>query len=113
MFKQENFEEELAFGMQEKLISNAIDEKNIVFNKFARAIDCLNIVASLFDELGLVKEAEFATQLLEAVSNKKSHEDPTSEKMVKNLKEKGWVFDEDCDDAKDEVELPFKRNMDY
>ena len=145
MFKSKiNFADEIAESMQSNL-SNALIKKEASDNgdekmkKFSSALDQLNQVAILFDELGLDKEAEAATILLEVVAAKKKVKKKTksksthtksksksspakkkktvdeavkdldSEKMLDNLKHKGWVFN--ADDGLD-VELePAKEDM--
>ena len=112
MFDKKDFSAEIATSMQSNLVGNGIEKQAEQINKFAKALDYLNHVAEIFDELGLRKEAEATTTLLEVVAKKKSKtksksktktksrakkSDPatkglTSNKMVENLKEKGWVF---------------------
>jgi hypothetical protein len=110
-------------------------------SKVAQAIEHLNVAAELFDDLGLLKEAEYTTALLEAIAAKKSkkkskkkspvkskkpskrqskrhsktklesdkmveHDSSmaglTSEKMLDNLANKGWVFNaDDYNDSQD------------
>lgn len=94
---------EIEQSMQDYLIANDKDEN---INKFAHAIDRLNAVAEIFDDLGLYSEAEATTQLIEVIAKKRGKKNKTTkktnkakntknlnpERMVKNLKEKGWVF---------------------
>ena len=113
-------------SMADHLVGNGIEKRAENINKFATALDKLAAVAELFDELGLVNEAEATTLLLEVVAKKKSKKpakskskhksksksrsskktDPateglTSEKMEENLKHKGWVFNADDNFADD------------
>lgn len=122
MFNKKDVSAELATSMETHLVSNGLEKQAEQMNKFAKALDYLNSVAEIFDELGLTKEAEATTTLLEVVAKKKSKKksktkpkskskrkssktrksDPatkglTSEKMVHNLAEKGWVFNADDD----------------
>lgn len=127
MFKNKDASAEIAASMESHLVSHVIEKRAEGMSKFARALDHLNSVAEIFDELGLTKEAEITTTFLVAVakkakkkpsksksksksskprpkakSKKRSTEGLTSEKMVENLKHKGWVFDADdgfADDA--------------
>lgn len=122
MFKIANSLDEIAASMEDNLVSEAVATRDISINKFAAAMDHLCAVAEIFDELGLSKEAEAATMLLEVIAKKKSkkpvksksskskskgkktmhkNKDLTPEKMIDNLKNKGWVFDEDCADVND------------
>ena len=127
MFIRKNASSEIEDLMESHLITHAVEKKEEHLNKFAKAIDYLNSVAELFDEIGLTKEAEAATTFLEIVAAKKSKKKPaksktktktkskpavkskkknttnnlSSEKMVDNLKEKGWMFN-DTDDGHDD-----------
>lgn len=119
MFDNKDVSGELAASMQGNLVSRGIEKQAEQMNKFAKALDYLNSVAEIFDELGLRKEAEATTTLLEVIAKKKNKKskptktktkskkskpskrsdpatkDLTSEKMEDNLKEKGWVFNAD------------------
>lgn len=123
MFDKKDVSAEIAASMQTNLVSHGIDKQAEQMNKFAKALDYLNSVAEIFDELGLRREAEATTTLLEVVAAKKSKKKSktkaktkvkskrrsksrkndsatkglTSDKMVNNLKEKGWVFNADDD----------------
>lgn len=127
MFNKKDASAEIAESMESHLVTHAIEKQAEQLNKFAKALDYLNSVAEIFDELGLRREAEATTTLLEVVAKKKSKKksktkakpvkskrksskprrsDPatkglTSEKMEDNLKEKGWVFNADDNDDED------------
>lgn len=112
MFNKKDISSELASSMESHLVGNTIEKQAEGLNKLATAIDHLNDAAETFDSLGLNKEAEALTTLLEIIAGKKSKKKPskskkkpskskksdpavkglTGEKMVENLKEKGWVF---------------------
>lgn len=116
MFIRKNAEAEIAAEMESKLITHAIEKRDYAIGKTAKAIEHLNVVAEIFDEIGMHKEAEVATMFLEALAAKKKKpakakpkkkpakkSDPavkglTSKKMVENEKEKGWVFNNDDHD---------------
>lgn len=116
MFNNKNASSEIADLMESHLITHAVEKKEEHINKFAKALDYLNSVAEIFDELGLLREAEATTTFLEALAKKKAKKKPsksktktkarksdqptkglTSKKMVSNLEEKGWVFNADDD----------------
>jgi hypothetical protein len=123
MFKNKDASAEIAASMESHLVTHAVEKQQEHINKFAKALDYLNSVAEIFDELGLQKEAEATTTFLEAIAAKKSKKhkskknkkssrskskktDPamrglTSKKMLDNLANKGWVFNADDDFAKD------------
>lgn len=125
MFIRKNASSEIEDLMESHLITHAVEKKEEHLTKFAKAIDYLNSIAEIFDEIGLTKEAEAATTFLEIVAAKKSKKKPakskskpkqkpvakskpkkkndlTSEKMVGNLKEKGWMFNEANDKHDDD-----------
>jgi hypothetical protein len=127
MFNKKDISSELAESMANNLVGNTIEKKAEGLNKLATAIDHLNDAAETFDNLGMNKEAEALTTFLEIIAGKKSKKkskpskskkkpskskksDPatkglTGEKMVDNLKEKGWVFNaEDHNDANDHTD---------
>lgn len=130
MFKYANSSEEIALNM-EKALATLDSEKQETesVEHFSKAIEHLNAASELFETVGLVKEAEATTRLLEVIAKKKkpkskptkskSKSKPkakstkktdeamkglTSEKMVSNLKEKGWVFNVDDLDLNDDHE---------
>jgi len=136
MFNEKDVSAEIAASMESHLVSHGMEKHAEQLNKFAKALDYLNSVAEIFDELGLRKESEAATTFLEIVAAKKSKKkskkkpvkpkvrskrksrarskksDPatkglTSEKMENNLKEKGWVFNADDDFNFGEDDLGF------
>lgn len=67
MFIRKNAEAELATSMESNLVSVAVDTKTISVKKLGTAVEHLSAAAELFDSVGLVKEAEYATKLLEMV----------------------------------------------
>lgn len=122
MFKNKDASAEIAALMESNLITHAVEKQQEHLGKFAKALDYLNSVAEIFDELGLRREAEATTTLLEVVAAKKSKKKPskskkskkpsksrrsrktdpatkglTSKKMLDNLAHKGWVFNVDDD----------------
>lgn len=133
MFKYANSSNEIAFNMEKTLAGlDAQKQEAEEADRFSKALDHLNKASELFEHAGLVKEAEATTRLLEVVAKKKkpSKSKPskskgkakskktepkatktnesvkglTSEKMVSNLKEKGWVFNVDDLDLNDDHE---------
>ncbi len=112
MFKHKPDINEIAAAMERHLVEGAINKQAQVEERLFKAADYLNSAAEIFDESGLVAQAELITAVLESLAAKKSKKKlkskpkkvepkknpfkkaPSSEKMVSNLKEKGWVFDE-------------------
>jgi len=127
MFNKKDISSELAESMASNLVGNTIEKRAEDLNKFATAIDHISDAAETFDNLGMNKEAEALTTLLEIIAGKKakkkskpnkSKKKPskskktdlatkglTGEKMVENLKEKGWVFNaEDHNNGNDHTD---------
>lgn len=84
-------------------------ESKSLEHKLSKTIINLTAAANLIDDCGFEKEAA----IISSIISKFSEVDPsvknlTPEKMVENLKEKGWVFnaDDGCvDDTPDEIEV--------
>jgi hypothetical protein len=70
MFIAGSFEEELAKGMEERLLANQSD-KQFQYEQLGKAADFLNAAAEIFDSTGFTKEAEILTQMLESLADKK------------------------------------------
>jgi hypothetical protein len=68
MYKIGSFEEELYRSMEKTLVKNQVENK-YGFDKLAQAADLLNAAASLFEEAGLVEEANEVTQVLQDLAN--------------------------------------------
>jgi hypothetical protein len=123
MFNKKSSEQEILESMEENLISNFLEKESKPLNKLDSAINHINIAAELFDDIGLTAEAEAITGFLEKFAKvkkkvKKTKSDAaskglTSEKMVKNLKEKGWVFNADDDINNVDIEQPATFEKDY
>lgn len=74
-----------------------------------KALKHLLIAAELLDEVGFEKHASIITSIMEKFAWEVPQSDPatsnlTSEKMVSNLEEKGWVFNVDDGDIVDVAE---------
>ncbi len=109
MFTKRSNVNEIADAMQRQLVDGAIDKLATAQAQLVKAADYLNAAAEIFDESGLSVQAEVVTAVLESLAGKKrkgkkskpkakakskTFKAPSSEKMVENLKHKGWVFDE-------------------
>lgn len=69
MFKIGSFEEEIASGMEKKLISNQLENK-YSFEKVAKAADFIHAAAELLDDTGFHIEAKDLTDILEKLAFK-------------------------------------------
>jgi hypothetical protein len=113
MFIKKSFVDEIATSMERQLVDGSINKQAEAQSQLVKAANYLNAAAEIFDESGLNIQAELITAVLESLAakkkvkskgkskpkTKKEKEAPkktelTSDKMVSNLKEKGWVFDE-------------------
>lgn len=134
MFQRKNASSEMETAFQEALVKNAVEEQTSNLTKVAEAIDLVASAAEIFDGVGMHKEAEYMTLVLESLAAKKKKKAPkakkkdeekeekaskskkkspdedakdlTSEKMEDNLKHKGWMFDVD-DNASDDDNFAF------
>lgn len=85
-------------------------EREPIVQKIAnesKAITCLIKAANLLDEIGLESQANVVTKLLEKISwnvPELDTSDLTSEKMIENIKNKGWVFNADDGEILEVVE---------
>lgn len=136
MFNKADASTEIAASMETNLVSSAIEKQAAPLTKFAIALDYLNSVAEIFDELGLNKEAEITTTLLEVIAKKKKTKPKskkkvrksrksdsatkglTSDRMEDNLKEKGWVFNADdghidVNEIDDDIYKAYRGSYDY
>lgn len=121
MFVKKSFADEIASSMQDHLVNSAetaalIEKQTKEQALIVQAADHLNAAAEIYDANGMMAEAELITGILEVLAAKKAKKKdknrakdkkskkpakkpvkkkaPSSEKMVQNLKEKGWMFDE-------------------
>jgi hypothetical protein len=67
MFKRGSIENELMVSMERQLFANQIENK-YSFNKLAKAIDCLDAAANIFDQAGMVKESNQVIKILQKVA---------------------------------------------
>lgn len=65
----DNIHDEIYHSMQNKLVSNQLENK-YAFNKVAKAADYLNNAAKLFDKAGMHKEAAEITNIIKDIYNK-------------------------------------------
>lgn len=68
MYKIGSFEEELYRSMEKTLVKNQTENK-YGFDKLAQATNLLYAAASLFEEAGMVEEANEVTQVLQDLAN--------------------------------------------
>jgi len=132
MFLRKNASSEMELAFQEALVKNAAEKETTGLTKVAEAIELVANAAEIFDSVGMYKEAEYMTLVLESLASKKKKKAPkakkkdedkeegekktsskskkkpdgdtkdlTSDKMVDNLKHKGWVFNADDNAADD------------
>ena len=82
--KQASWENEILQEMEKSLVKNAADMENEPLKKYASAIDSLNEAAETFDALGMAKEAELTTRLIEVVAGKKKPKKKVDKKPSKS-----------------------------
>jgi hypothetical protein len=91
MIKKSVFEEALIAGMQQQLIKQAKQEE---YDHLEKAADYLNSAAEIFEDMGMIKNAEQVLSILSKIAEKSGSQDRhtkglTPEKMVKNLEQHG------------------------
>ena len=67
MFKQGSIKDELMCSMEKELIASQLESQH-GFNKIAKALDCLNAAADIFDQAGMQKEAAEITKILKSIT---------------------------------------------
>ena len=67
MYKTASFEEELYQSMEKQLVANQVEDTHGM-KKLAKAVDYLNAAASIFDQAGLVEEAEAIVDVLKTLN---------------------------------------------
>jgi len=67
MYKQASVEDELYRSMEKSLVKNQT-ENRYGFDKLVKAIDLLSTAANIFDQAGMVKEANEITNILEGLA---------------------------------------------
>lgn len=85
---------------------NASFEENLEKEQINKAINYLSSAAASLNLVGLKKEAEMVMVLKDVCEGDEATEGLDSETMLKNLAEKGWVFNADdgaFEDEKDDV----------
>lgn len=74
MFKQGSVGDEVFRSMEKTLVKNQTENTHGL-NKLAKAVDYLNDAASIFDNAGMVDEANQITEVLQALSKSFEHGD--------------------------------------
>jgi hypothetical protein len=67
MFGRGNIEDELMRSMEKELVSHQLEEQR-GFNKLMKAVDYLNVAASIFDQAGFYKEASKITEIIKTTA---------------------------------------------
>lgn len=73
MFKTASFEDEIYRSMEKQLVSSQVENK-YGFNKLAKAVDCLNAAAEIFEQAGMSEEAAEITEVLHGLATQLSGE---------------------------------------
>lgn len=105
MIKKSVFEEDLIMGMDRELRSMASEHH---VENLTDAADNLHSAMELLEEMGFGKQAEQIFQLLSKIAKKHQKHNGhtaglTSEKMLENLKQHGWVFNLADDNSVDDL----------
>jgi hypothetical protein len=93
MFLKKSNVGELASALESNLTNLQTSNLTRYQQRQTAVLQCLETAANLFDEVGLEKEASVITSLMmKLAENDPATSGLTDEKMLKNLEEKGWVF---------------------
>jgi len=107
MFLDKTTDDEFFASLQKGLEKAHAFEDDLQGDQIKEALHCLAVAAQSLNNVGLVKEAKMV-ETLKLVCEDPPTKNLTSAKMLKNLEEKGWVFNakdrdfEDESDAEDE-----------
>ncbi len=71
MFKIASFEDELYRSMEKTLVKNQFQNK-FGFDKLAQAVDLLDAASGLFEQAGMVEEANEVTKVLQDLAEQLS-----------------------------------------
>jgi hypothetical protein len=67
MFKASSFEDEIYRSMEKKLVASQLENK-YSFDKLAKAAGFLNAAAEIFEQAGMISEANEITNILEELA---------------------------------------------
>jgi hypothetical protein len=68
MYKSGSFEEEIRQSMEKTLVANQV-EKSHGFKRLAQAADYLNAAAEIFEQAGMIEQAEEVTKALKSLAD--------------------------------------------
>ncbi len=105
MFVDKFSGEELAKEMEDNLKKIASIPEKQTQDRISNIMELLRVSANLLDEVGLDKQAFIITHLMSKTAEDAATKGLTSEKMLKNLETKGWVFNVDDQDVQDSIEF--------
>lgn len=101
MFLEKSNEPDFWAALDKGMRKNASFEEDLQKEQINKALNYLSSAAASLNLIGLRKEAEMV-MVVKDVCKDESSEGLTSEKMLKNLAEKGWVFNADDTPFEDE-----------
>src|ERR1017187_1743049 len=87
MFLRKSASSEMELAFQEALAKNAAEEQTTGLTKVAEAMDHVANAAEIFDSVGMYKEAEYMTLVLESLASKKKKKAPKAKKKEKEKEE--------------------------
>lgn len=67
MFKINSFEDEIYSSMEKSLVK-AQTEEQYGFDKLAKAVNYLNAAAAIFEQAGMLTEADEVTEVLQSIA---------------------------------------------
>ncbi len=99
MFKKADFEDEIYRSMEKQLVSNQVEDKH-GFSRIAKAIEYLGAAAEIFDQAGMISEAEETVKVLHSLATSEEelferYPEATREHKCPEVVD-GWSSIEDC-----------------
>jgi hypothetical protein len=104
MFIKKPDESEFWAALEGGMRKNASFEKDLEKEQYNRALNHLSSAAASLNLAGLKKEADMVMVLKDVCEDDEATEGLSSAKMLKNLAEKGWVFNADDGEAFEDEE---------
>ena len=95
MFFDKSTEPDFWAALESGMRKNASFEEDLEKEQINKALNYLSSAAASLNLVGLKKEAEMVMVLKDVCEDDEATEGLNSAKMLKNLAEKGWVFNAD------------------
>ena len=92
MFIKKSFVDEIADSLEKNIVSLSNEKETMEHDRKAKVIQYLTVAGDILDNAGLEKEAAIVTSVLCKIASSDPANPKSSEQAVKNLKERGSMF---------------------